>query len=72
VSAAYSALTTNSPINATDRNRIIFMATPTTVDGHSLAGFVVAPSFFTQPGTVTPENRNINLEAQALLRTDSA
>jgi hypothetical protein len=52
-SAGYAALPTNSTIDATDPNQIKFMATPTPIDGHSVAVFSVAQSFFTQSGTVS-------------------
>ena len=46
-------MTTNSTINATDPNQIAFNATPTTIDGHSVAVFSVNQSFFTQSGTIS-------------------
>lgn len=56
VSAGYSSLIANSTINATNRNQIVFSATPTTIDGQSVAVFSVDQSFFTQSGTVTQLN----------------
>jgi choice-of-anchor A domain-containing protein len=53
VSAGFSALATNSTVSEPNNNQISFAATPTTINGQSVAVFSVDQSFFTQSGTVT-------------------
>ena len=53
VSSGYAGLATNSTYNATDPNQIRFAATPTTINGQSVAVFSVNQSFFAGSGTVS-------------------
>jgi choice-of-anchor A domain-containing protein len=53
VSAGYAALKTNSSINTTDPNQIKFAASPSLINGRSVAVFSVDQSFFTGNGTVS-------------------
>ncbi len=56
VSSAYAGLTTNSTINTADMNQIAFNATPTLINGQSVAVFSVDQSFFNGSGTVSQLN----------------
>lgn len=57
ISAGYAALASNGTVNATDFNQIKFAATPTIINGRSVAVFNLNSSFFTTAptanGTVT-------------------
>jgi choice-of-anchor A domain-containing protein len=53
VSTGYAGLATNSTVNSTNLNLIQFTASPTTINGQSVAVFSVDQSFFTQTGTVS-------------------
>jgi choice-of-anchor A domain-containing protein len=53
VSAGYAALATNSTINSNDPNQIKFAASPSLINGQSVAVFSVDQSFFTGNGTVS-------------------
>ncbi len=53
VLTTFAGLTTNSTVNDSDPNQIKFNATPTTIDGHSVAVFSITTSFFNQSGTVS-------------------
>jgi choice-of-anchor A domain-containing protein len=53
VSIGYAGLATNSTVSEPNNNQIAFNATPTTINGQSVAVFSVSQSFFEQSGTVS-------------------
>jgi choice-of-anchor A domain-containing protein len=53
VSVGYAGLATNSTVSEPNNNQIAFNATPTMINGQSVAVFSVSQSFFEQSGTVS-------------------